>query len=67
MARSDVGSERVVKQKKRVVRVAKHLRLAKWLVDAVEARGRPEKRTFSVQLAWELEQIPAIASMKPKG
>lgn len=45
---------------------AKHLRLPVWLIKAVEERGRPERRTFSVQLAYELEQIPYYRERKPK-
>jgi hypothetical protein len=66
MAKAKTDVDTWAADAERYPRMAKHLRLAKWLVEAVEARGAPQKRTFSVQLAWELEQVPEIAAMKPR-
>jgi hypothetical protein len=47
-------------------KVAQHLRLPAWLVEALNARAREQNRSISHQLTHELERLPHFAKVKPR-
>jgi len=47
--------------------VHNHLRLPRWLHDAVRDRSLAERRQIQAQVAHDLESIPHYAALRPQG